>query len=224
MNKVPFKIIVPLLLYAITLMGAAIEKQNTHKKEHTKQHHKAKSPTTETKKTTKEEELQSLQKQEEELFKWVTTWTEVMTIAQDKAFRHVNFAGFIQEALKAAVSRTDAHSAFFPQKLTNKTKESISGKFSGIGISIIGKTPEDETLVIIDVIEDGPAKKSGLKAGDKIVEVAGEKLRGLTSDEVIDKIKRKVGTKVKIKIIRKKKPMEFEVQREIVKDSSTSML
>ena len=171
---------------------------------------------------TQEEQNKSLQKQEAELFKWVTTWTEVMTIAQDKAFRHVNFAGFIQEALKAAVSRTDAHSAFLPQKNATKTKEAIAGKFSGIGISIMGKTPEDETLPIVDVVDDGPAQKAGIRAGDKIVEVDGEKLRGLTCDEVIEKIKGKIGTKVKIKLIRKKKPMEFEVKRNVVKDNNTS--
>lgn len=223
MKKLSLKLLlIPLTIYALSLIQANSETNHHNKKEHHKYHYKNKQKKNNPLVSSTTEQLQSLQKQEEELFKWVSTWTEVMTIAQDKAFRHVNFAGFIQEALKAAVSRTDAHSAFFPQKLATKTKQDISGKFFGIGISIMGKTPEDETLVIVDTNDDGPAKKAGIKAGDKIVEVDGEKLRGMTSDEVIGKLKGKADTKVKIKILRKKKPLEFLVKREMVKDHSTS--
>ena len=172
------------------------------------------------KKELSQAELSALQKQEEELFKWISTWTQVMTIAQEKAFRSVNFAGFIQEALKAAVSRTDAHSAFYSESNHKAVADSIAGKLSGIGVSIMGKDPEDENLTIFDTIDDSPAQKAGILPGDRIVEVNGEKLRGLTSDEIIEKIKGKVGTKVKLKIIRKKKPLEFEIKRAMVKDQS----
>ncbi|MFH1832418.1 MAG: S41 family peptidase, partial [bacterium] len=129
---------------------------------------------------------------------------------------------FIQDALKAAVSQVDAHSSFFMPKSYKSMMESTKGEFSGIGVSVITKNPEDETLDIIDVIEDGPAFKAGLETGDKIVEVNGEKLKGLSGDEVVNLLKGKTGTVVTIKLIRKKKPLEFKVVRSIIKDQTSS--
>jgi carboxyl-terminal processing protease len=146
---------------------------------------------------------------------------EVTHLLEKKHFKSVDFEKFIVEALKSAVPSTDAHSSFFPRDLYKSTIESTSGEFSGIGVSIMNKAPEDESMGVIDVIEGGPSHKAGLKPGDKIVEVAGEAIKGLCSDEVITKLKGKTGTKIKIKVIRQKKPMEFSVTRDIIKDQST---
>jgi carboxyl-terminal processing protease len=99
--------------------------------------------------------------------------------------------------------------------------ESTSGEFSGIGVSIMGKNPDDDILPIIEVIVGGPAQKAGIKSGDKVIEVNGEKLRGLTTDEVINKLKGKVGSEVALKIVRDKKPIDFKVKRDIIKDQTS---
>ncbi|MBD3273473.1 PDZ domain-containing protein [Candidatus Dependentiae bacterium] len=156
-----------------------------------------------------------------EIYPWLGTFAEVISLIEKKAFREVDFSNFVQEALKAAVPHVDAHSAFFSKKSYQETMESTSGKFSGIGVSIISKAPEDDTLLIVDVIQSGPAYKAGLKGGDKIIEVDGEKLRGLSTDEVINKLKGKNGTIVQLKIIREKKPLEFKIKREIIKDPTS---
>lgn len=156
-----------------------------------------------------------------DIYPWLGTVAEVVSLVEKKAFRDVDFANFMQEALRAAVPHVDAHSAFFSKESYKETMESTSGKFSGIGVSIISKTLEDDTLVIIDVIQSGPADKAGLKGGDKIIQVNGEKLRGLSTDEVINKLKGKVGTEVNIKIIREKKPLEFKIKRDVIKDQTS---
>lgn len=156
-----------------------------------------------------------------DIYPWLGTVAEVISLIEKKAFRDVDFADFIQEALKAAVPHVDAHSAFFSKKSYKETMESTSGKFSGIGVSIISKTPEDDTLIIVDVIQNGPAHKAGLKSGDKIIQVNGEKLRGLSTDEVINKLKGKIGTEVQLKLIREKKPLEFKIKRDIIKDPTS---
>ena len=159
---------------------------------------------------------------EKDIYQWLRTVSEVVSLVEKKAFRAVDFSSFIQEALKAAVPHVDAHSAFFSKESYKTAIETTSGEFSGIGVSIISKAPEDDTLVIVEVIRGGPADKGGLKGGDKIVEVDGEKLRGLSTDEVINKLKGKVKTELKLKIIRDKKPLEFKVKREIIKDQTSS--
>ena len=158
---------------------------------------------------------------EKEIYRWFRTISEVVSLTEKKAFRNVDFSAFIQEALKAAVPHIDAHSAFFSKESYKTAIETTSGEFSGIGVSIINKTPEDDTLIIVDVIPGGPSEKGGLKSGDKILEVDGEKLRSLSTDEAINKLKGKVGTEVKLTIIRDKKPVSFKIKREIIKDQTS---
>jgi carboxyl-terminal processing protease len=160
------------------------------------------------------------EERKKEIFQWFRTLSEVTHLIEKKHFRDVDFSDFIQNALQSALPKTDAHSSFFPQKLYKSTLESTSGEFSGIGVSIMNKAPEDESLIVIDVISNGPSDKAGLKSGDKIVEVEGEALKGMSSDEIITKLKGKTGTKLSIKVIRKKKPLEFKITRDIIKDES----
>ncbi|MBU1008243.1 S41 family peptidase [Candidatus Dependentiae bacterium] len=160
------------------------------------------------------------QEREKDIFQWFRTISEVVHLISEKHYRHVDFPDFIQNALKSAVPNTDPHSSFFSKKSYLDAMESTSGKFSGIGVSIMSKTPEDNFLIIIDVIQGGPSDQAGLKGGDKIVEVNNESLKGLSSDEVINKLRGKTGTTVKLKVIRAKKPLEFVIKRQVVKDQS----
>jgi carboxyl-terminal processing protease len=161
-------------------------------------------------------------KSEKEIYPWFGTVAEVVSLIEKKAFKNdVDFSSFFQEALKNAVPCVDAHSAFFSKDAYKSTMESTSGEFSGIGVSIISKAPQDDALVIVEVIQGGPGQKSGLKSGDKIMEVNGEKLRGLSTDEVINKLKGKVGTEAKLKILRDKKPLEFKIKRDLIKDQTS---
>ncbi len=159
--------------------------------------------------------------QEKDIFQWFQTYAEVVSLVQKKGFKTVDFSKFIQNSLKSAVANVDAHSAFFDQESYKAALESTSGEFSGIGVSIISKTPDDDALVIVDVIQGGPADKAGMKGGDKIVEVGKEKLRGLSSDEIVNKLKGKLGSIINLKVIRDRKPMEFAVKRDIIKDQTS---
>ncbi len=160
--------------------------------------------------------------QERDIYQWIKTYSEVISIIEKKAFRKVNFAEFISDSLKTAVpEKTDGHSSFLTMTSYKATKESVSPDFAGIGVSIIGKNPDDESLLIIEVLSDGPAKSAGILRGDKIVEVAGKKLKGLSTEETVNLLKGKVGTEVTIKVIRDKKPMEFTTKRDMIKNNAT---
>lgn len=159
-------------------------------------------------------------KNEKETFRWFRTISEVIHLLEERHYKDVDIATVVQNALKAAVSSTDPHSAFFPKKSYKETMESTSGEFSGIGVSIMNKAPEDDFLMITDVIQGGPADKAGIHGGDKIVDVSGETLRGLSADEVVSKLRGKIGTTITLKIVRDKKPLQFTVKREIIKDQT----
>lgn len=157
---------------------------------------------------------------EKDIFQWFRTLSEAVHLVAAKHYKEVDIPSFIQDALQAALPKTDPHSSFFSQKSYKAAIESTSGKFSGIGVSIMNKAPEDDTLVVIDVIQGGPSHRAGVQAGDQIVGVDGESLKGLSSDEVITMLRGKVGTAVSLKLLRDKKPIEISVTREVIKDQN----
>ena len=160
---------------------------------------------------------------EDTKYAWIKTTADIISTIEEKAFRQTaDFGECIQKALKSYLAHIDAHTSFFTSDGHKSIKEMATGKFSGIGVSITGKTIEDDSLVLIDVIESGPAYRAGLMKGDKIFKIDGTKLQGLSSDEAISKIKGKQGTTVKLKIIRGKKPLEFNVKRDTIKDEAGS--
>jgi len=154
-----------------------------------------------------------------EIYQALKMASEITGIIEKKAFKKPNFISFFEESFKAGVPFCDPHSAFFTKKSYTETIDSTSGEFGGIGISTISKDITDEWLLVTDVIEGKPADKAGVKSGDKIVDVNGEKLKGLSSDEVIAKLKGPQGSVVKIKIIRNNKLLDkdFEIKRDIIK-------
>ncbi len=154
---------------------------------------------------------------------------EVIAKCEEKSFRPVNFKQFIEEALSAALPCADPHSAFYDEKAYKHMLDQTAGSFSGIGVTIASKMPDDDGLVIVDVLEGGPASeatlrgdddsipKNGLARGDEIVEIDGDKLKGLSSDECICKLKGPSGTTTIVKVVRKKKLVEFSIVRGEVK-------
>ena len=147
---------------------------------------------------------------------------ETLHKVQTRSFRQVPTNELIEAGLKAMVNKVDAHSSFFTPQSYQSTIDMASGQFPGIGVSIIQKAVDEDSLLIVDVVRGGPAERSGIQSGDKIVEVNGTKLRGLTSDEVVTKLKGKIDTTVTIKITRDKKPLDFVVTRKIIKDRNVT--
>lgn len=169
-----------------------------------------------------ESQKENAQTEEKQAYQSFRTMSDVVSLIQEKAYQPPkNLSSIIEKALRSAMPNVDPHTAFFPKESYQSTMEATSGEFSGIGISIISKTSDDDALAIIDVIQGGPAEKAGLKPGDKIVGVEGKKLRGLSADEAIAEIKGKTGSEVKLKVIRNKKPLEFKVKRDVIKDQTS---
>lgn len=175
-----------------------------------------------TKRVQKKEKPHVMTDSQKDIYQWFRTYSEVVSIVEKKAFRGVNFSEFIQGSLKAAASAIDAHSSFLPKDSYSSTIESTSGEFSGIGISVMSKTIEDDGLMIIEVIQSGPSQKAGIRAGDKIVEIDGKKLKGLSGDESVALLKGKVGSQVVIKVLRNKAPKEFKIKRDLIKNQNST--
>ena len=124
----------------------------------------------------------------------------------------------IESAINGMLVSLDPHSSYLDADSFNYMSEQTKGKFGGIGIEV---TLEEGLVKIVSPIDDTPADKVGLKAGDYITHIDGETVVGLSLNEAVSKLRGKVGTKVKLSIRRiNSKPLEFTVKRQEIKIQS----
>jgi len=120
------------------------------------------------------------------------------------------------EAIRGLLkSLNDPYTEFFDPNAFKMFTEDMQGFFGGVGMRLESK---DGKIVVFAPIENTPAYKAGIKAGDQIVEVDGKSVSDKSLDEVVSIIRGEVGKEVKIKIYREKekKYYEFTLKREVI--------
>lgn len=114
----------------------------------------------------------------------------------------------LTDAVKGMVSNLDPHSSFLDKKDFAEMKEQTEGKFAGLGIEI---TSEDGLVKVMNPIEDTPAAKAGLQAGDLITRLDDKAVRGMTLDQAVRRMRGVPGTKITLTIYRKSEERTFPV-------------
>ncbi len=130
--------------------------------------------------------------------------------------KKVTDSTLFDNAISGMVSNLDPHSSFLNKEDLQDLKIATSGQFAGIGIEII---PDQGAIKVISPIDDTPAAKAGIKAGDLIIKINEDFVKNMTLREAVKKIRGKIGTKVKLTIIRKgkEKPLTFDITRNKIK-------
>ncbi|TAG77291.1 MAG: S41 family peptidase [Burkholderiales bacterium] len=106
----------------------------------------------------------------------------------------------IDQAISGMVSGLDPHSTYLDELAMREMRTTTTGKFGGIGIEI---GTEDGYIRVVTPIDDTPASRAGIRAGDLITKVDGETTRGLTTTKAVERMRGMPGTKVRIEIYRK---------------------
>ena len=125
----------------------------------------------------------------------------------------------IASALNGMLTSLDPHSSYMsPDSFEDMTVET-QGEFGGLGIQV---TMDKGVVKVISPMDDTPAHAAGILADDYITHLDGQPVRGMTLSEAVDKMRGKVGTKIKLTIVREnvEKPIEVEITREIIKLTS----
>ena len=119
----------------------------------------------------------------------------------------------IKEAINGMVRGLDPHSDFLDADAFKELQVSTQGKFGGLGIEV---GVEDGVVRVTSPIEDTPAFKAGIKAGDLIVKIDDTATRGLPLTKAVDKMRGKPGTQVVLTVVRKDvdQPLTFTLTRE----------
>ena len=155
-------------------------------------------------------------KNRDELYREVELFSDSLAIIQSYYVDEVKPKDLIYGALKGMLSALDPHSQFLDPDTYNELKVDTEGKFGGIGIEI---TIKDGLLTVVTPIEDTPAWKAGIKAGDRIVKINNELTRDITLVDAVKKMRGKPGEAVNITILREseKKLLDFKLVRDIIK-------
>ncbi len=143
---------------------------------------------------------------------------EVLERTKHSYVEEVTDKKLIESAINGMLTSLDPHSSYLDAKSFNYMNEQTKGKFGGIGIEI---TMDNGLVKIVSPIDDTPADKAGIKAGDYITHIDGETVIGLGLNEAVSKLRGKIGTKVKLSIRRvNSKPIEITIKREEIKIQS----
>lgn len=116
----------------------------------------------------------------------------------------------------------DPYTAFLRPDDAKKFREQLRGSFDGIGAEI-GK--KNEQIVVVAPLEDTPAERAGILAGDTILEIDGESTIGMTTDVAVSKIRGKAGTQVTLTVVHKEtsEPVEITITRAKIEIKSVKL-
>lgn len=160
-------------------------------------------------------------KQEEKepsTYELLNLFGEVMERTKVSYVEETSDKKLIEAALNGMLSSLDPHSSFMDAKSFKYMNEQTKGKFGGLGIEV---TMENGVVKVVSPIDDTPAARIGIKAGDYITDIDDEAVMGQTLNEAVSKMRGKVGTKVKLMISRAgEKPFEVTITREEIKIQS----
>ncbi len=121
----------------------------------------------------------------------------------------------LENAIAGLLLELDPHSVYLNESDYDELQESATGEYGGLGMEV---GAERGLIKIISPIDDTPAAKAGIKAGDLIVEVDGTPVRGMALQKAIDKLRGDKGTSIDLTVLRdgQELPIEFTIVRDII--------
>jgi len=146
-------------------------------------------------------------------------FSEAMSIVRKNYVEDTKPKDLVYGAIKGMLGSLDPHSAFMSPEQFKEMQVDTKGEFGGLGIQIGIK---DGMLTVIAPIEDTPAYKAGIKAGDKIIKINNEFTKDMSLHDAVSKMRGTPSSSVKITVIREgwKETKDFTMVREIIKIKS----
>jgi carboxyl-terminal processing protease len=154
-----------------------------------------------------------------ESYEGLETFTNILSIIQKNYVDEVQTKQLVEGAINGMLSSLDPHSAYLTPDLYKELQVDTKGSFGGLGIEI---TSRNGVLTVVSPIEDTPAYRAGVKAGDQIMKIEGEFTKDMTLVDAVKKMRGPKDTKVTLTLKRENVPELFDVTltREIIKIQS----
>ena len=149
------------------------------------------------------------------MYEDLKVFTDVIGYIQKDYVEETKSKDLVHGAIKGMLETLDPHSAFMPPNMYKEMQEETKGRFEGLGIEI---TIKDGILTVVSPIEDTPAFKAGILAGDQIIKIDGDSTKNFTLMDSVKRLRGPRGSKVTITIMREgfTKPKEFTLVRDVI--------
>ena len=149
--------------------------------------------------------------------------SDLLYLISTKYVDTVSFDSLVDKTLVTMLDNLDPHSVYIPAPTLKAEMESLEGNFEGIGVMF---RLDEDTILVIQTINGGPAEKAGVMAGDRIITINDNVVAGkdITNDDVIHQLKGKKGTKVRIGVKRSGVPklLNYTLKRDVIVTNSVS--
>jgi len=151
----------------------------------------------------------------DKMYEKIDLFSEVLEKVQDEYVDEIDQAEVMDSAINGVLQSLDPYSAYMSPKIFEEMETETSGKFGGLGIEV---SMEAGVVKVITPIDDTPAARAGIKAGDYIVRINGEQVQGKTLMQAVNLMRGPIGSSIEITIRRKglKKAKIFKIIREII--------
>src|SRR6202790_291236 len=125
-------------------------------------------------------------------------------------------AKLVESAINGMLTGLDPHSSYMDAKSFRDMQVQTRGEFGGLGIEV---TQEDGLIKVVAPIDETPAAKAGIRAGDIITHLDDEAVQGLTLNQAVEKMRGQITTKIRLKVMRKglDKPLEVTIVRDVIR-------
>ena len=152
---------------------------------------------------------------ENNIYQKIDLFGEVLEKINKEYVDEINQSDCMDSAINGLLQSLDPYSAYMSPEIFNEMQTETSGEFGGLGIEV---SMEAGVVKVISPIDDTPASKAGIKAGDYIVKIDDIQVQGKSLSEAVDLMRGPVGSSINLTIRRvgQKKALTFDVVREII--------
>ena len=156
---------------------------------------------------------------EETIYEKIDLFSEVLDKINKEYVEDINQSDAMDSAINGVLQSLDPYSAYMSPELFDSMQTETSGEFGGLGIEV---GMEAGVVKVISPLDNSPATREGVKAGDYIIKIDGEQVQGKSLNEAVDLMRGPVGSDIEITVRRigEKKSLTFNITREIIKITS----
>ncbi len=156
---------------------------------------------------------------ETDIYKKIDLFGEVLEKINEEYVEEINQSESMDAAINGLLQSLDPYSAYMSPEIFDEMQTETSGEFGGLGIEV---SMESGVVKVISPIDDTPASRAGIKAGDYIVKIEDTQVQGKTLSEAVDLMRGPVGSSIELTVRRRgeKKAITFNIIREIIKIQS----
>ena len=163
--------------------------------------------------------LKQINSTEIDIYKKIDLFGEVLEKINKEYVDEINQSESMDAAIDGLLQSLDPYSAYMSPEIFNEMQTETSGEFGGLGIEV---NMESGVVKVISPIDDTPASRAGIKAGDYIIKIDDIQVQGKSLSEAVDLMRGPVGSSIILTVRRigQKKALTFEIVREIIQIKS----